>query len=241
MIRDARASWLKEFLDTVQARRVLMERAAAVGSERAPKTAVGNSARGPRFRRSGASIGIALVLALGLPGCEGRSPVPRSVLLVVVDTLRADHLGVYGYRRPTSPALDRRAERAAVFERAWATSPWTLPSFGSLYTGQIPSRHAAGLLRQGGEERSFAFLDESAPSIGQILAERGFATAAVVNNRFLHPAFGLGRGFETWDYVFVNYAEYPRASQIVHWGLRWLDARRAAASRAATPAGSRCR
>jgi len=147
------------------------------------------------------------------------------VVLVVVDTLRADHLGVYGYEQPTSPALDQWASRAAVFERAWATSPWTLPSFGSLYTGQIPSRHAAGLLRQGGDGRRFSFLDESAASIGQILAERGFATAAVVNNPFLHPAFGLGRGFETWDYVFVNYADYPRASKIVHWGLRWLDAR----------------
>jgi arylsulfatase A-like enzyme len=146
-------------------------------------------------------------------------------VLVVVDTLRADHLGVYGYGRPTSPALDRRAAEAAIFERAWATSPWTLPSFGSLYTGQIPSRHSAGLLLQDSGERSFAALDESAPSIGEILEERGFATAAVVNNPFLHPAFGLGRGFETWDYVFGNYAAYPRASQIVYWGLRWLDAR----------------
>jgi len=165
------------------------------------------------------------VLVLLLVGCAAEAPRPRSVVLVVVDTLRADHLGVYGYGRPTSPALDQRAARAAIFEHAWATSPWTLPSFGSLYTGQIPSRHAAGLLRQGGEERSFAFLDESATSIGEIMAERGFATAAVVNNPFLHPAFGLGRGFETWDYVFVNYADYPRANQIVHWGLRWLDAR----------------
>jgi arylsulfatase A-like enzyme len=166
-----------------------------------------------------------LLLALWLAACAGEAPRPRSVVLVVVDTLRADHLGVYGYERPTSPALDRRAAGAAVFERAWSTSPWTLPSFGSLYTGQLPSRHAAGLLRPGGGERSFAYLDESAASIGEILAERGFATAAVVNNPFLHPAFGLGRGFETWDYVFVNYAEYPRASRIVHWGLRWLDAR----------------
>ncbi len=64
-----------------------------------------------------------LALALLLAGCGGEAPRPRSVVLVVVDTLRADHLGVYGYGRPTSPALDQRAARAAVFERAWATSP----------------------------------------------------------------------------------------------------------------------
>jgi choline-sulfatase len=156
-------------------------------------------------------------------GC-GDGARPRSVLLVVVDTWRADHLGIYGYARPTSAKLSPWLARAAVFEHAFATSGWTLPSFGSLFTGQIPSRHAAGLSR-GGAEPGFAFLDATVQPLGALLAGHGFATAAVVNNPFLHPGFGLSRGFETWDYVFGNYAHNPRASQIVYWGLRWLDAR----------------
>jgi choline-sulfatase len=150
---------------------------------------------------------------------------PRSVLLVVVDTWRADHLGIYGYARPTSAKLAPWLAEAAIFERAFATSGWTLPSFGSLFTGQIPSRHAAGLSRGAGAEPGFAFLDTTVQPLGALLAGHGFATAAVVNNPFLHPGFGLSRGFETWDYVFGNYANTPRASQIVYWGLRWLDAR----------------
>jgi len=147
------------------------------------------------------------------------------LLLVVVDTLRADHLGVYGYERATSPQLDAWAVQAAVFEDVRATSAWTLPSFGSLFTGQIPSRHAAGLLMsEAGEERRFASLDAGTATLAELLAAQGFATAGVGNNPFLHSDFGLSRGFETWDYVFGNYARHPRASQLVYWALRWLDA-----------------
>jgi arylsulfatase A-like enzyme len=157
-------------------------------------------------------------------GC-GEERRPRSVVLVVVDTWRADHLGFHGYPRATTPALEPWLERAAVFERALATAGWTLPSFGSLFTGHIPSRHAAGLLLEAGEKPQFAFLDGSERPLGERLSQAGFATAGVVNNPFLHPGFGLSRGFETWDYVFGNYSNTARASQIVHWGFRWLDAR----------------
>ncbi|MDJ0850144.1 MAG: sulfatase-like hydrolase/transferase [Myxococcota bacterium] len=87
-------------------------------------------------------------------------------------------------------------ERAAVFERAFATSPWTLPSVGSLFTGHIPSRHGAGLPLAPGGERRFASLDASVRLLGSLFQEHGFATAAVANNPFLHPGFGLARGFD---------------------------------------------
>ena len=77
----------------------------------------------------------------------------RSVVLIVVDTLRADHLGVYGYDRPTSPNLDAWAEDGAVFEHAFSTSPWTLPSFGTMFTGHLPSRHLAGTFVRGADGR----------------------------------------------------------------------------------------
>ena len=68
-------------------------------------------------------------------GCAPATDLP--VVFIVVDTVRADHLSVYGAERPTTPSLARRAEDAAVFEHAFATSPWTVPSIGSLLTVRL--------------------------------------------------------------------------------------------------------
>ena len=95
------------------------------------------------MRRRRARIALPLAL-LVVSACRGAEPAPRSLVLVVVDTLRADHLSVYGHARPTTPALERRAREAAVFEQARSTSSWTLPGFGSLFTGEPPARHLAG-------------------------------------------------------------------------------------------------
>ncbi len=89
-------------------------------------------------------LGLGLSVGLSLVGTGCQAAPVHTVLLIVVDTLRADHLGVYGYDRPTSPHLDAWAEGGAVFEHAFSTSPWTLPSVGTMFTGQLPSRHQAG-------------------------------------------------------------------------------------------------
>ena len=73
--------------------------------------------------------------------------VPRAVVVIVIDTLRADHMGIYGYPRPTSPNIDRFSTEGIVFENFYSSSTWTLPSFGSLFTGELPSRHGAGIIR----------------------------------------------------------------------------------------------
>ncbi len=101
-----------------------------------------------RRRRRLAKLLLITVLATGsaIACAEQQPPTGRNVIVIVVDTLRADHLGVYGYERyPTSPGLDRWAARGAVFDNAFSTSSWTLTSFGSIVTGQLPSRHGAGL------------------------------------------------------------------------------------------------
>ncbi len=181
---------------------------------------------GTGIGRGGAALGLALLLLIGIVGCEKTEGNRRNVVLIVLDTVRADHLGLYGYGRPTSPALDRWSERGAVFDMALATSPWTLPSFGSIYTGELPSRHSAGLLMPDeGQGRSFVALDPTVPSLPQLLAARGYATAAVINNPFLHPQFGVARGFETYDYAPGNNAQIRRADVIVQRSLSWLDAR----------------
>ena len=125
------------------------------------------------------------------------------VILIVVDALRADHLGTYGYERPTTPNLDSWATRGRVFERAWATSPWTLPSFGSILTGYLPSAHSAGIEVANGPTdadvevvaaRNFVRLSTDVPTIAEVLAAEGFLTGAFVANPFLEPRFGLDRG-----------------------------------------------
>ena len=148
-------------------------------------------------------------------------------MLIVVDTLRADHLGVYGYDRPTSPNLDEWAEGGAVFEHAFSTSPWTLPSFGTIFTGQLPSRHLAGTFVRGVDGRppdrsQFGQLDTLLPTLAEAAAAAGFATAAVVNNAFLGPRFGVDRGFDSYDFSPAGNKQLRRADVVVDRALDWL-------------------
>jgi len=139
---------------------------------------------------------LALFLLLG---CERSTP--DHVVLIVIDTLRADHLGLYGYPRPTSPNLDSWARRGVVFDQAFSSSPWTLPTFGSILTGLVPSRHGAGeRARDSGKRWKRAPLRDSVETLPEALAARGWQTAAVVSNPFLREHFGLARGFQIYDY-----------------------------------------
>lgn len=123
------------------------------------------------------------------------------MILIVVDTLRADHLGLYGYERETSPELDSWARRGVIFDLAFSTSPWTLPTFGSILTGRPPSQHGAGeRTRESGKRWKRAPLLDSVATLPEALAERDWRTAAVVSNPFLREHFGLSRGFEIYDY-----------------------------------------
>lgn len=87
----------------------------------------------PRWR---ARLAVPVALALAACGGEGPEPAPRGpVIVIAIDTLRADHLGLYGYERETSPRIDALAAEGVVFDHAFATASWTLPSMTSLLTG----------------------------------------------------------------------------------------------------------
>ena len=148
-------------------------------------------------RLRGFALGVTLLLAMS---CGG--PPTGSVILVVVDTLRADHLGLYGYDRPTSPTLDAWAAEGRVFEHAFAPAPWTLPSFGSLYTGRWPLVQQAGRADVFNRSGQTGFLGPIAdlPILAETLRAVGFRTLAVVNNGFLSPTFGMARGFDIYDF-----------------------------------------
>jgi arylsulfatase A-like enzyme len=118
---------------------------------------------------------------VGAPAIHGdRQEVPRRVVVIGIDTTRPDHFGTHGYTRPTTPALDQFAERAAVFERAWTPAPRTRPSFRSATTGRLPL-DAVG-----------------AVNLGAIMSGGGFATAGIVANIHLHARFGFHEGFDLW-------------------------------------------
>ena len=166
---------------------------------------------------------LASTLVLSVAACAP-SDAPRSVILIVVDTLRADHLGTYGYRRRTSPNLDDWAQQGQVFEQAISTAPWTLPTFGSLYTGYLPLRHRAGMAHfDPGTSLAANRLRPDVIQIAQQLAGSGLNTGAVVNNPFLSPTFGLNRGFEVYDHVPGNNRKIRRADVTVTQALDLID------------------
>ena len=119
------------------------------------------------------------------------------LVLVVVDGLRPDHLGVYGYPRATSPNLDAvAARRGLVYADASTAAPWSLPAVGSLMTGRVPSRHGAGLNPPGRTRRVGL---GSVPTLAEALDERGYATAGITSSPLLSRAYGFRRGCGAYD------------------------------------------
>ena len=172
---------------------------------------------------------LAAVLLASFTGCADPNmretqDTRSSVILVVVDTLRADHLGTYGYLRPTSPNLDAWAQDGRVYEHAYSTSPWTLPAFASLYTGYLPLRHRAGMYLWNPTSPATANrLSQASHPLAPLLRARGLRTGAIVNNLFLASVYGLNRGFEVYDYEPGDNRTIRRADVTVTRALDLID------------------
>lgn len=142
-------------------------------------------------RKALAALGC-LALA-GLTACG--SSTPPNLVLVTLDTTRADHLGPYGYEGAHTPQLERFASRAVVYDRAYATSSWTLPSHASLFTGLYPMEHGA---RAEGPDVGRPLAD-AFDTLAERLARAGYRTAGVVAGPVLSRALGVAQGFEHYD------------------------------------------
>jgi arylsulfatase len=114
----------------------------------------------------------------------------RHVVLITVDTLRADRIGAYGYSAATTPALDALAAESIRFERAYAHSSATLPSVSSLMTGKLPGEH--GLFSNLGQ------LTPDLPTLATLLQDAGFESAAFIGSYALRPSRGLAQGFGSY-------------------------------------------
>lgn len=147
-------------------------------------------------------------------GCEG-SPSRPNVILIVVDTLRADHLSCYGYERETSPVIDAFASENLQFELAMATAPWTAPSMASIFTGLYPAAHGVGRHStpeeaDQGQVRA-AVLDSSFETLAEALAGNGYLTLGVTANAWVADYLGFAQGFEefaTLDYRPANHINF---------------------------------
>ncbi|MBI2893158.1 MAG: sulfatase [Deltaproteobacteria bacterium] len=146
---------------------------------------------------------LALCAALGQLGAasdaraapRGRRARPElpNVVLIVVDTLRADHVGAYGYRGGTTPRLDSFARDAVVFQNAFAQASWTRPSFASILTGRYPSSHRTIYKPDS--------LPDEVTTLAEALSSQGYSTAGFVTNFNVAPYFDFGQGFDEYHYL----------------------------------------
>ena len=157
----------------------------------------------------------------GLLGCTQEAPVSEQpmVVLVSIDTLRADHLSSYGYERKTSPFLDTLAESGTRFEYARSASPWTLPAHATMLTGQLPATHHI--------VDDSVSLSSSTPILAEELQKKGWGTGGVVSTMYVSSLFGFDRGFDFFeDFDLLsekkNLSGTVDAENIIDTALSWF-------------------
>ena len=165
----------------------------AAAARARPRTA----ARARPGLAAGALAALAAVAALGLAGCAARGR--PNILLIVIDTARADRFPWQGYGRPTAPRLDALAREGTVYLDAWSPAPWTVPAHASLFTGQYPSLHHTdcGSLR----------LPDEAATLAETLRDAGYRTVGYVANPWLGSTYNFTQGFDTWVETWSNLEE----------------------------------
>lgn len=151
----------------------------------------------------------AFACVVGCGRSEGRSI--QNVVLISLDTLRADHLEVYGYERPTAPFLREIGSRGVVFEQAIAQAPWTTPSHAAMLSSTYPSALGLGTFWEG------RAIPEDAVLLAQVLRQAGMRTKGIVDGGLVSRWFGFQRGFESYE------DSNKRMSTTVDLALHWID------------------
>ncbi len=155
--------------------------------------------RSPCARRIAALLTLLVACGVASFGCGSSAPKPLHVVLIVVDTLRADHLSTYGYRRPTSPELDKLAKEGVVFENAVSQAAWTAPSMVSMMTGAYLAEELINI-------------PSGQTTLAQVFQKAGYATGAFVNNDIINVDSGFSAGFDLFDYKDGPYGSIEKIS-----------------------------
>lgn len=175
-----------------------------------------------RLRALSWIVGVAGLLVIGVAALVISFKQPKSwnVLLITVDTLRADHLGAYGYARNTSPNLDQFARQSSLFRQAYAHAPETVPSLGSLMTSHYP--HETKLYSNEN------VLADEAVTLAELLRDAGYVTGAIVGNGVLVRGGGLEQGFQEYDDHMddkVSMGLERKAPVVTQAAIAWLERR----------------
>lgn len=177
-----------------------------------------------------------------IAGCEkgnsrtdGDAPIrdarnKPNIVLLMIDTLRADQIGAYGHPGKLTPTIDAIASEGVVYEQCVAASPWTLPSISSMFCSYYPAVHKATSIRvmedmkQGRTKKVPVFDKENQfATIPELLHEIGYATAGISANPFIQQEYGFGAGFDFWDGSFAENTVPGR--RVNEAAIRWLEGR----------------
>jgi arylsulfatase A-like enzyme len=141
-----------------------------------------------------------------------------NIVLISIDTLRADHLGSYGYERNTSPNIDKLAEKGVLFENAYSQAPWTLPSVATFFTSLYPVEHSATSITRK--------LPDQITTLSEYLKNNFYTTTAVVSNLVLGEKSGISQGFYTYDMKPAGRAKNISSHKVTKMGLNYLNKNR---------------
>ncbi len=144
------------------------------------------------------------------------TPAIRHVVLISLDTTRADHVSCYGYPLPTTPNIDALASQGYLFSHSMTPVPLTLPAHTSMFTGTIPPHHGK---RKNGD----VYFDPMNVTLAQMLKAKGYSTGAFLGAQVLNNSFGLNRGFDTYQDQFANKGHERRAEEVNRDAFAWLD------------------
>ncbi len=143
-------------------------------------------------------ISLLIILLFFISNCKNKTKInldkdiPYNLLFITIDTLRADHLGCYGYDKAQTPNIDRLANNGIKFENCYASVPLTLPSHSTIFTGKEPFEHQI-------RSNINYFLNEEETTLAELMKAEGFLTYAIISSFVLHSKFGLNQGFDIYD------------------------------------------
>ena len=165
---------------------------------------------------------LSLFLGACAPSIPSGDPQKPDVVLISIDTLRADHLSCYGYERKTSPFIDSLAKQGTVFVDARSPSPWTLPTHTTMMTGLHPHRH--GVVDDSVQR------DPQTKMLAQVMKESGYETGGVVSSLYVSSIFGFDQGFDYFEDFSLhtekaNLSGRVQASAVVDRAIKWWKKR----------------